>query len=206
MIIAIEGMDGVGKTTCAESIAQKLNYPCISHPIKNFFKNGIDNSELHNSLSLVYKMDPTIRAWFMGLGNLYACNGNKNAVLDRHLASNFFWNGNDDTKPVFDALVRIIGKPDLTILLYATAETRKTRISSRNLFDRDLSDSEKWVDGYTKMENFLKDFSIPYVKIMTDGKKTNTVCQEVLSHIQKKQLVSAKLPANLFSLSQKEYE
>lgn len=43
MIIDIKGMDGVGKSTCARSLAKYLNYEYVSTPIQTFFKGGANN-------------------------------------------------------------------------------------------------------------------------------------------------------------------
>ncbi len=43
MIIDIKGMDGVGKSTCARSLAKYLNYEYASTPIQTFFKGGANN-------------------------------------------------------------------------------------------------------------------------------------------------------------------
>lgn len=184
MQIAIEGMDGVGKTTCAKQLAMFLGYPCISHPTQYFFQDGVNNPEFQKSLGVLYKMDdPLIKAWFMGLGNLYAARHQKNAVFDRHFASNFFWNETEETKVVFKTLIDIIGKPDLTILLYASNNTRRERLKKRDMNDKDLKDDEKWTEGYGKMERFLQEFQLPYKRILTDGKNEKEVLKEVLSHV-----------------------
>lgn len=73
--------------------------------------------------------DSIIKSWMIGLGNLYVFRQfqNKNIIIDRHFASNYFWNGSQESKIVFKTMIELIGVPDITFLLYASTETRKKR-------------------------------------------------------------------------------
>ncbi len=83
-----------------------------------------------------------------------------------------------------------ISVPDLTIVLYASVETRMKRIRDRDSKDFDLVDPEKKVDGYDKMLAFLNEFEIPYVLINTENKSIEEVFEEV------DKVVSAKIKEN----------
>ena len=48
MIIAIEGMDGVGKTTIANEVAKIINFSVIDHPLKKLIYSTQDASVLAN--------------------------------------------------------------------------------------------------------------------------------------------------------------
>ena len=184
MKIAIEGMDGVGKTTIAKMIAKSENMLYIDKPLKEIFDteiiNGKDN--LASISSNIYKLDDEIlKAWFFGMGNLYTFikYKDRDLIVDRHFASNYFWNGSDRSKNIFKNMIDLVGKPDLTILLYATIETRLKRIYERNSNDYDLADKEKHVIGYDKMIDFLDEFQIPYVLVNTENKSINDVYIEI---------------------------
>ena len=186
LTIAIEGMDGVGKTTIGKMIAKKYNFDFISKPIKNVL--GLEEGNVFNNIcSNIYDLDNEIlRACFFGLGNIYvSSNTNENIVIDRHLVSNYFWNGTEKSNCVFNMIINCIGIPDLTILLYASPETRMKRIAKRNLNDRDLFDLEKRVDGYDKMISFLHDFNIPYLFINTENKNIDEIVDEISIEIEK---------------------
>lgn len=184
MKIAIEGMDGVGKSTIAKLIADKHDMTYIEKPLTEIFE--LENIEGKKALaeisSNIYNLDnEIIKAWFFGMGNIYTFlkYQDTDLVIDRHFASNYFWNGTDKTDPIFKNMIELIGKPDITILLYASVETRLKRLYKRNPSDYDLNDKEKHVLGYDKMISFLENYNIPYVVVDTEGKMPEEVFSEV---------------------------
>ena len=188
MKIAIEGMDGVGKTTLAKKIAAKYEMQYLEKPLTELFKISGRSGEtvLSDISSNIYSLDDEIiKAWFFGMGNLYSFINYKDTdlVLDRHFASNYFWNGTARTDSVFKTMIELIGVPDITILLYASVETRMKRLYKRDPNDCDLFDSEKRVLGYDKMIEFLDRFTIPYVIVNTDDKNIDQVCDEACNII-----------------------
>lgn len=184
MKIAIEGMDGVGKSTLAKRIAKEFEFIYLEKPLTSLFQSDkFDSSEMLANISKrIYEFkDETIKAWFFGLGNIYSFLQYEDAdlVIDRHFVSNYFWNGSPKTDDIFKNMINIIGIPDVTILLYADVETRLERIKKRDLNDYDLVDCEKHVFGYDKMIKFLDDFNIPYVLVDTIDKSEDDVFEEV---------------------------
>ena len=196
MKIAIEGMDGVGKSTISKMLADKYGFLYLEKPLTEVMDtrlvNGKDNlSAISNN---IYNFDDEIiKAWFFGMGNLYSFLKYKNTdlIIDRHFASNYFWNGSPRSNVIFNSMIELIGVPDITIVLYASVETRISRLYKRDENDADLKDSEKHVLGYDKMIKFLDDFSIPYVVVDTDNKNIEQVFEEVDRIVNS--LVSAKV-------------
>lgn len=188
MKIAIEGMDGVGKTTLAKRLAEEYNFKYVEKPLVDFF--GTDDLDAKTVFGQfcdkLYQFNNEIpKAWFFGLGNIYTFLKYKdeNIIIDRHFASNYFWNGTSKTDCVFEAMIELVGVPDLTIVLYASVNTRNNRLKSRNFLDKDIIDPEKQVLGSDKMINFLEKFNIPYVIINTEGKNKEEVFYESKSII-----------------------
>ena len=118
---------------------------------------------------------------------------NENVVIDRHLVSNYYWNGNEESNPIFEAIIKTSGVPDLTILLYATPQTRMDRLRKRNKDDPDIDDIEKQDDGYDKMVYFLEMFNIPHVIINTENKSLDEVKKIVDEEILKIKPLTRKL-------------
>ena len=182
-------MDGVGKSTIAKKIAKSLGYIYLDKPLKELFQTEKTNGEELLSIisNKIYDFDTEIiKAWFFGMGNIYSFLKYKNEdlVIDRHFASNYFWNGTSETNCIFKNMIDLIGVPDLTIVLYASVKTRIERIYSRNPKDYDLQDQEKHVDGYDKMLNFFNQFNVPYIFVNTENKTEEEIYIEVLNLIK----------------------
>ena len=190
MMIVIEGMDGVGKTTIAKYIAEKYNFKYIDKPLKYFYISGGEKDEefFMKVSSDMYDMeDKAIKSWYFGLGNIYAARKFKdeNVVLDRHLVTNYYWNGDEASEPIYETLIEFSGKPDLNILLYASPSTRRKRIISRDKADPNLSDPDLFEDGHNRMIYFLEKFDLPYVVINTENKTLDEVKEMVDKEVNK---------------------
>ncbi|MDD4795862.1 MAG: AAA family ATPase [Bacilli bacterium] len=190
MKIAIEGMDGVGKTTIAKKIAEDNGLMYIDKPLHYFFEDNAENgyADLMKMANRLYDVDdPVIRSWFFGLGNLVCFRKfqDQGFVVDRHFVSNYFWNGSDESYQVFESMINIISVPDLTILLYATPETRLKRLIKRDPNDKDITDPEKKVDGYDKMLKFVELFKLPYLFINTEDKTIDEIVNEINIELDK---------------------
>lgn len=190
MKIAIEGMDGVGKTTIAKKIAEDNGLMYIDKPLHYFFEDTAENgyADLMKMANRLYDVEDTvIRSWFFGLGNLLCFRKfeSQGFVVDRHFVSNYFWNGSEESDKVYEAMINIIGVPDLTILLYATPETRLKRLMKRDPNDKDITDPEKKVDGYDKMIKFVEQFQMPYLFVNTEGKTIEQIVSEINKELNK---------------------
>lgn len=184
MTIAVEGMDGVGKTTIAQYIAEKYNFDFIEKPLHYFYEDDASNG-YNDFMRVATKMynvnDNFIKSWYFGLGNMYVGRmfADKDVVIDRHLVSNYYWNGDSESEIIYQALIGAIGVPDLTILLYAKTETRMERLRKRDPNDPDLTDPDKKDDGYAKMLYFIEKFNLPCIVIDTENKDLDEVKQIV---------------------------
>ena len=190
MMIAVEGMDGVGKTAISRYICQQYGFDFIEKPLHYFYNDDAKNgyADLMNAANRMYDInDNMIKSWFFSLGNLYVSRmyKDKNVVIDRHLVSNYYWNGDLKSEPIFSTLIEISGIPDLTIILYATPKTRFERLRKRNIEDPDLNDPDKMDDGYDKMIYFVDKFKLPYIIINTENKNLEEVEQIVDIEISK---------------------
>lgn len=198
MMIAVEGMDGVGKTEIANYISQKYNYLYIDKPLHYFYEDGADKNyaDLMRVANKMYDVgDNFIKTWFFSLGNLYVARKFKgqDVVIDRHFVSNYYWNGDLQSEPIFNVLIESAGCPDMTILLYASPLTRIQRLKKRNENDPDLYDPDKLDDGYKKMMYFIEKFNLPYTVIDTDDKSLDEVKKIVDIEMEK----MAKKPKTL---------
>ena len=198
MMIAVEGMDGVGKTAISNHICEQFGFNYIEKPLHYFYNDGADK-EYEDLMKVANRMydinDSIVKSWYFSLGDIYVARmfADQDVVIDRHLVSNYYWNGNYESELIFKTLIETSGTTDLTILLYATPKTRMERLKKRNEDDPDLSDPDKMDDGYNKMIYFVEKFNLPCIVIDTDDKSLDEVKQIVDSEIKKLKAQSKKL-------------
>ena len=188
MRIAIEGMDGSGKTTISKILVQRLGYQYVDKPFKVLFENlNISESQLKDLEWKLYETeDEALLTLFYGLGLVYGtrCNLGKDVIYDRHFVSNYYWHGNEETTPLHQELIKLCEEPDLTVLLKASVSVRMNRIYNRNHQDKDLSNCAMYDDGYDKMENFLQNFDFNYIVIDTEYLSPEEVADIVMQNIE----------------------
>lgn len=181
MHIAIEGLDGAGKTTTAKALAKTLGFTFLQNPIYDII--GLEGYNI--SLGAIAKTSGTlnenISALFYGAGCMYM-NYYRTVyagiVTDRYICSTYYSDYNDTNAKLFDFLTAECAAPELTVLLYARPEIRKERIFLRNPNDSDLAkDFNDY--GYETAEYFLKQHGMKY--IITDN--SSITLEETVRHI-----------------------
>ena len=168
MHISIEGLDGVGKTSLAKRIARKLQIPFWEKPVH--YLMGMDESgysaysKMSDHINGLPDSEKDIRAWFYGLGILYLRRvlGVESFISDRYLGSTYGWNGGHLSERVFDLLVDLAGKPELTILVTCSADERRNRMRKRNPQDPDIIAEMNDADVNMKMEKFYRKHGFAY--------------------------------------------
>lgn len=186
--IAIEGMDGVGKTTICQLLAERTGYTFVTKPLHyltdedeekwpSYFRarNIANNSDNHN-----------FSAWFYGLGNIYTYElfKDKNIITDRHIVSNYCWSGMSSNMDIFDLIIKKIGTPTLTVILYADEKTIRTRLMNRNTSDKDLKRVNKTESVYKKMISFCELKEFPYVVIDTSKLNPEEIVRTIIKKME----------------------
>ena len=190
--IAIEGFDGVGKTTICKLLAEKLNFRFVEKPLHYLFDSENDFTNYIRIRDYVNSQDNKVfTSWFYGLGNIYLYHyfQNENIITDRHFVSNYYWSGDKSSKTVFDCMINLIGKPDYTFLLHADENIIKKRLVQRNELDPDLLKTPLIPKAYHKMENFLIEYGMKYKLINTSGFSVNEVVDEILKSLAESKLI-----------------
>ena len=152
--ISIEGFDGVGKTTACEKLAKLLNLEFVEKPLCSLFDSSEDYLKVRDRVNEWPERNFT--AAFYGIGSLYMYHkyAGKRIVTDRHLCSNYAWSGSDDNDDIYNLLISKMGKPQLTVVLYADANTVKDRLSCRDVNDSDLKKLDQLGHIYERMREF----------------------------------------------------
>ena len=185
--ISIEGMDGVGKSTTCKLLAEQLGYIFVEKPLHYLLDDSEDDITQYQKVAKRVNSNPNrdFTAWYYGLNNIYLYEKfkDKNIVTDRHIVSNYCWSGTDYNKDIYNLIIKKIGKPKLTVILYAKLEAILSRLKSRDINDSDISKVEKSEKAYERMIYFCETFKLNYVVIDTTGKEPSIVVSEILKVI-----------------------
>ena len=191
--IAIEGMDGVGKTTACRMLSEKTGYTFVEKPLHYLLEEAelADDSfpfESYRKLAGTVNKNPdrNFTAWFYALGHLYLYEKFRaqNIITDRHIVSNYCWSGTENNADVYDLVLNKIGKPFLTVILYARPEVIESRLKKRNPNDKNLSLVEKSEEAYERMKSFCRQKDFPHVVIDTSEKNAEQVTEEILNALK----------------------
>lgn len=170
MLIALEGMDGVGKSSLSKLAARLLKgMPIVKaiHPLCHP-EDAIDNFMNVSSLVLSEQREEFSRCRFGVRGVfVYFRLNDVPMVSDRFYASNLWHVERRDVD--VRRLVDLVGIPERTILLYASKEVLRRRITGRNVDDKDLEKVEMSERAYDLMRERFEKLSIPFVEMSTDG-------------------------------------
>lgn len=185
--IAIEGMDGVGKTTASKLLAKRLGYKFIDKNLRELFDDG---DSYDNYIRIRDKVnaspDRLFTAWFYALGNIYlhTAHEKENIVTDRYFLSNYAWSGTKNNDEVYDLLVKKLGFPDLTVILYADEHAILSRLRHRDELDSDIKKVTLAKEKYEKMIYFCEKYKMPYMVIDTSNLSPEEVVEVIMKRIE----------------------
>ena len=185
--IAIEGMDGVGKTTTSKLLAAMLGYQYVEKNLHELFD---ENGSLDNYFRIRDKVnqnpDRLFTSWFYALGNIYlhTVHGNDDVVTDRYFLSNYAWSGTEDNTEVYELLIKKLGFPDLTVILYADEKALFARLRHRDEQDSDLGKVRLSKEKYEKMIAFCERYKMPYMVIDSSDKTPEEVVELIVKRIE----------------------
>ncbi len=187
--ISIEGMDGVGKSTTCKLLAERLGYKFVEKPLHYLLDDSDDEIKQYQKVAKRVNANPNrnFTAWYYGLNNIYLYEKFKdqNIVTDRHIVSNYCWSGTSYNKDIYNLIIKKIGKPQLTVILYATPDAILSRLKKRDINDSDIVKVKKSEGAYERMVYFCETKKLEYVVIDTTNKTVDEVVNEIIERWEK---------------------
>ena len=184
--ISIEGMDGVGKSTTCKLLAEKLGYIFVEKPLHFLLDDG-DEIKQYQKVAKKVNSNPNrnFTAWYYGLNNIYLYEKFKdqNIVTDRHIVSNYCWSGTEYNKDIYNLILKKIGKPTLTVILYATPDAILKRLKNRDINDADIAKVEKSEKAYERMIYFCETKKLNYIVVDTSDKTPEQTVDVILQKL-----------------------
>lgn len=185
--ISIEGMDGVGKSTTCKILAERLGYEFVEKPLHYLFDDSDNEIKQYQKIAKRVNSNPnrTFTAWYYGLNNIYLYEKfkDKNIVTDRHIVSNYCWSGTKDNMDIYNLILEKIGKPKLTIILYATPEAILKRLKHRDINDSDINKVNLSEKAYERMIYFCETKKLEYLVIDTSNKTPEETVDLIMKRI-----------------------
>ncbi|MCI5819993.1 MAG: AAA family ATPase [Acidaminococcus sp.] len=191
MHIAVEGFDGVGKSTAAKKLADKLGFLLVEKPLHFLFDEEGDKEYIRIRDAVNKSANKQFTGWFYGLGNIYLYEKFKgqNIITDRHILSNYCWSGAPETDYIFDAIYKTIGVPDFTFLINAAPEVIEKRMKKRNPNDSDLRKVQYIKIAYKKMQSVLIRYQMPGMVIDTTELDEEAVVELMISELRRRGMI-----------------
>ncbi len=187
MHISIEAPDGAGKTTTARRVADALGFAFVEKPL-HFLTDPQGGVEQYMNFTdhINHHTDLEFRALIYGAGNYYLSQMAKkrNLVTDRHLCSTYYTDATGQNRELFDHLVRLCGKPELTVVLYAEPQIRKERILSRDPNDPDLKEKTFTDMDYRRIVEFLDHYQMNYILLDSSHIPQEEVAARILMAVK----------------------
>lgn len=193
MHIAIEGIDGVGKSTAAKKLAEKLGFTLIEKPLHYLFDNdGSDNNYIRIRDDVNRSKNKKYTGWFYGLGNIYLYEKfyGQNIITDRHILSNYCWSGSSDTDYIFDAIFKTTGAPDFTFIIYADPSAVEERLLNRDPNDADLKKVQYIPTAYQNMTRIMERYAMPGIVLDTTNMNEQEVLNTMVAELTKRGIIN----------------
>lgn len=190
MHIAVEGIDGSGKSTLAKLLAGRFNLNYIEKPMQYLLgERGIETyQEVVSSLNA--EQGALVKSLFYACGNAFTVKNFKNIVTDRHILSNYFHNSDEENRELFQILIKTLGKPDFTFLLFTDNRIRGQRMIERNPLDPDVKNINNFrSEEFSKMEEFLKNNGFRYAVIDNTTLKPEEVLEKAVIILRDKKIL-----------------
>lgn len=180
--IVIEGIDGVGKTTCAKLLARKINAFYYKTPARIFCKIRKD---IENLQDLRLRFVFYLASVFHASSEIDKLLMKKPVVCDRYIYSTIIYHKALGVNLSFIDFNKIlISSPDFCFYLFASEDICRRRLIKRGVYSSSDAVLEKNRELQCKINKLF--FRLPIIKIDTSKISPNDVCKKIINQLIKK--------------------
>lgn len=194
MFIAIEGIDGSGKSTLIKKLAssmERLNKPVVYGPALGSGKYGMWARKLvmSNTLIMEERMDVMALATSHTVEDFVLPNliNNNVVILDRYVGSFYAYQGMEDSKrmlSIYNSKLKYLTKPDIYIHCNTPVEICAGRLNQKpdidNMDQTYINKLEIISDNYKKFFDMSEDNVITYDSSLNQTKNYLSLVKSIL--------------------------
>lgn len=196
MHIAIEGLDGVGKTSTAKELAKQIKGVYFSKA----FHLMRDTSGVYDNFTSIVECGGTDSRNYSSYGTrssfLYSKLMGYNVVTERYFCTNYAVKPDTQTLDEIRLNINYFGYPDITFILYCDPKTNYQRMYDRNPYDKDFEKLKEHKAFYEKLLKAAKIIGLRYYFLDT----TNLTLLQVVNSLLN--IINDKSNLNVECLSQ----
>lgn len=183
--IAVEGLDGTGKSTLAAALAARLGATLLHTPPREF-------CELRPVLDATFAPSPVATQLFYSATVVYASDRARQllargipVVVDRYWLSTVVYAACRTCHVDLSAVEPVLLRPDLTVFVDADEAVRQQRLTARGMTraDRDSVDHRNELRGHYLTALAKKGFSRTVLYLDSTRSDTDTLVERVLAEV-----------------------
>lgn len=167
MLVAVEGLDGVGKTSTAKELAKMIDGTYFSKGF-HLMRDTTGKYDNFTSIAECIGTDFNIISEYGTRSTFLYCKQKKyDIVTDRYFCTNYAAKPDDKTIKEIALDIGVLGVPDLTFILYCDPQINYQRMYNRNSNDKDFYKLKQHKSFYDNLIFCAKIFNFNYEIIDT---------------------------------------
>lgn len=187
-VIAVEGLDGSGKTTIARLLSKRIGCGFVEKPMRWLLQRG-DEAGLGRYDEVVNRVNAlesaVARQWFYCLGWLLIAGRHHDSlvVVDRYVLSSLSYNYSESFDDICALALNFASPPLFTVLLAVSEGERLRRLGQRSADESEFADLGQDVSRFARMQAYLDRQNWPHIVVTTDSADPAQVVDAIMQSI-----------------------